>query len=68
MSGFNFGSLSMALSNTERSGVSFDSKALKWENEEGAKDLIDAINNCAKLQYLNLAGNTLGVDAAKGVW
>lgn len=67
MSGFNFGSLSMALSNTERSGVSFDSKALKWENEEGAKDLIDAINNCAKLQYLNLAGNTLGVDAAKGV-
>lgn len=67
MEGFSFGTLSRALDETERSGVSFESKAQKWETEEEAKDLIDAINNCAKLQYLNLAGNTLGVDAAKGV-
>lgn len=32
-----------------------------------AKDLIDAINNCKTLDYLNLEGNTLGVDAANGI-
>lgn len=32
-----------------------------------AKDLIDAINNCKTLNYLNLEGNTLGVNAAKGI-
>lgn len=32
-----------------------------------AKDLIEAINNCQILEYLNLEGNTLGVDAARGI-
>lgn len=32
-----------------------------------AKDLIDAINLCKKLQFLNLEGNTLGVEAARGI-
>ena len=32
-----------------------------------AKDLIDAIKNCKNLQYLDLEGNTLGVDASKCV-
>lgn len=32
-----------------------------------AKDLIDAINKCKTLDYLNLEGNTLGVDAANGI-
>lgn len=32
-----------------------------------AKDLIDAINKCKALEYLNLEGNTLGVNAANGI-
>lgn len=32
-----------------------------------AKEIIDAINNCSKLEYLNLEGNTLGVEAAKAI-
>lgn len=32
-----------------------------------AKDIVEAINNCAKLEYLNLEGNTLGVAAAKAI-
>lgn len=67
MAGFSFDHFSAALQETQKSGVSFESKALKWENEEEAKELIEAINNCPKLQFLNLAGNTLGVNAAKGI-
>lgn len=29
--------------------------------------MIDAINSCKVLDYLNLEGNTLGVDAANGI-
>lgn len=29
------------------------------------KVIIVAINNCSNLEYLNLEGNTLGVEAAK---
>ena len=32
-----------------------------------AKELIEAIENCKKLEFLNLEGNTLGVEAAKGI-
>jgi Ran GTPase-activating protein 1 len=32
-----------------------------------AKDIIQAISSCQNLHYLNLEGNTLGVDAAKGI-
>jgi uncharacterized MAPEG superfamily protein len=32
-----------------------------------ARDVIEAINSCQNLHYLNLEGNTLGVDAAKGI-
>ncbi|XP_031623299.1 ran GTPase-activating protein isoform X2 [Contarinia nasturtii] len=65
--GFNFGGIEQALAEARGSGVSFESQAKKWETEEGAKDLIDAINNCKSLNFLNLEGNTLGVDAAKGI-
>ncbi|XP_055299065.1 ran GTPase-activating protein isoform X2 [Sitodiplosis mosellana] len=67
MAGFNFGGLEQALADTRGSGVSFESQAKKWESEEEAKDLIEAINNCKVLSYLNLEGNTLGVNAAKGI-
>jgi Ran GTPase-activating protein 1 len=32
-----------------------------------ARDVIQAINSCQNLHYLNLEGNTLGVNAAKGI-
>lgn len=32
-----------------------------------AKPVVDAINSCTDLQYLNLEGNTLGVDASKAI-
>lgn len=31
------------------------------------KEVIDAINECKSLGYLNLEGNTLGVDAARAI-
>ncbi|KAJ9575851.1 hypothetical protein L9F63_007309, partial [Diploptera punctata] len=57
------------LSNTsmENTGVSFEGKALKLNSEDDAKEVISAINCCENLHYLNLEGNTLGVDAAKGI-
>lgn len=67
MAGFSFNAISQALDETKGSGVSFESKARNWGTEAEASDLIAAINICAKLQYLNLEGNTLGVDAARGI-
>jgi hypothetical protein len=32
-----------------------------------ARDILKAINACENLHFLNLEGNTLGVDAAKGI-
>jgi Ran GTPase-activating protein 1 len=49
------------------SGVSFAGQSLKLDSVEDAKPVIDEINKCTSLQYLNLEGNTLGVDACKGI-
>uniref|UniRef100_T1GUW7 Uncharacterized protein n=1 Tax=Megaselia scalaris TaxID=36166 RepID=T1GUW7_MEGSC len=46
------------------SGVSFAGKAQKWEDEEKVRELVEAINKCEKLDFLDLEGNTLGVEAA----
>ncbi|KAI4471870.1 ran gtpase-activating protein 1 [Holotrichia oblita] len=45
-----------ALENTRVtiSGVSFAGKSLKLDSENDAKPVVDAINDCADLQYLNL--------------
>ncbi|XP_055543929.1 ran GTPase-activating protein [Wyeomyia smithii] len=68
MSNFNLESITKALDAAPtKTGVSFLGKALKWETEAGAKELIDAIDACANLQFLNLEGNTLGVEAANGI-
>lgn len=32
-----------------------------------AKEIVDAIDKCSDLQYLNMEGNTLGVDASKEI-
>ncbi|VEN64230.1 unnamed protein product [Callosobruchus maculatus] len=65
----NVDSLTEALQKTKVSpnGVSFAGKSLKLDNEEHAKEVTEAINNCTDLEYLNLEGNTLGVNAAKAV-
>jgi Ran GTPase-activating protein 1 len=49
------------------SGVSFAGQSLKLDSVEDAKPVIDEINKCTSLQYLNLEGNTLGVEACKGI-
>ncbi|CAH1123149.1 unnamed protein product [Ceutorhynchus assimilis] len=65
----NVDSLAEALQSAKvsSSGVSFAGKSLKLDTEEDAKPVIEAINNCPQLEYLNLEGNTLGVDAAKAI-
>lgn len=68
MSNFDLNTLTNALGETPaKTGVTFLGKALKWETEAGAKELIDAIDACSSLQFLNLEGNTLGVEAAQGI-
>uniref|UniRef100_U5EZK0 Putative ran gtpase-activating protein n=1 Tax=Corethrella appendiculata TaxID=1370023 RepID=U5EZK0_9DIPT len=67
MENFNFGALANALLNTENNGVNFSGKAAKWESEKDAQSLVEAIKNCKVLNYLNLEGNTLGVEAAKAI-
>ncbi|PSN49681.1 Ran GTPase-activating protein 1 [Blattella germanica] len=51
----------------ENTGVSFEGKSLKLNTEDDAKEVTQAINACQRLHFLNLEGNTLGVDAAKGI-
>ncbi|XP_054276197.1 ran GTPase-activating protein 1 [Macrosteles quadrilineatus] len=61
--------LTNKLSNTKVTGegVSFVGKSLKLNNADDAKVVTDAIAACQNLEYLNLEGNTLGVDAAKAI-
>ncbi|XP_060535772.1 ran GTPase-activating protein 1 [Cylas formicarius] len=66
---FNVDSLAQALENANVSpgGVSFAGKSLKLDSVGDAKEIIDEINKCKNLESLNLEGNTLGVDASKGI-
>uniref|UniRef100_A0A182MJM7 Ran-GTPase activating protein 1 C-terminal domain-containing protein n=1 Tax=Anopheles culicifacies TaxID=139723 RepID=A0A182MJM7_9DIPT len=67
MATFNLTSITSALSDLDQHGVKWVGKASKWGTEAEAKDLIDAINACKDMRFLNLEGNTLGVEAAKGI-
>ncbi|XP_055709050.1 ran GTPase-activating protein [Phlebotomus papatasi] len=67
MAEINLNSLSAALDNVSGSGVSFEDKTKNWGTKDEVKELTDAIDKCQKLEYLNLAGNTLGVEAAQEV-
>ncbi|CAG9859602.1 unnamed protein product [Phyllotreta striolata] len=49
------------------SGVSFTGKSLKLDTENDAKQVTKEVDNCTNLQFLNLEGNTLGVDACKEI-
>ncbi|XP_049789716.1 ran GTPase-activating protein 1 isoform X2 [Schistocerca nitens] len=53
--------------NIEGNGVSFAGKSLKLDTEIDAKEVVDAIASCEDMQFLNMEGNTLGVDAAKAI-
>ncbi|XP_001689011.2 ran GTPase-activating protein [Anopheles gambiae] len=67
MASFNLTAITSALTDLDQHGVKWVGKASKWGTEAEAKDLIDAINACKDMRFLNLEGNTLGVEAAKGI-
>ncbi|KAJ8925020.1 hypothetical protein NQ315_001186 [Exocentrus adspersus] len=69
MSSINLDSVTEALQNARvsPSGVSFAGRSLKLDTEEDAKPVVEEIDKCRELQYLNLEGNTLGVDASKAI-
>ncbi|OXA62301.1 ran GTPase-activating protein 1 [Folsomia candida] len=48
-------------------GVSFKGLGAKWDTEEDVKNVVSKIRSCENLKYLELEGNTLGVDAAKAI-
>ncbi|CAG9828161.1 unnamed protein product [Diabrotica balteata] len=69
MSAFNVDSIAAILENARvsDSGVSFAGKSLKLNTEEDAKQVTKEIDGCSNLQFLNMEGNTLGVDASKEI-
>ncbi|XP_078043345.1 ran GTPase activating protein [Augochlora pura] len=69
MTPFNLSELGSQLENVTQkyTGVSFAKKGLKIDTEVDAVDVVKAIRECPKLEYLDLEGNTLGPLAAKAV-
>ncbi|XP_026293877.1 ran GTPase-activating protein 1 [Frankliniella occidentalis] len=57
----------LAATSVEPSGVSFQGKGLKLDSENDAKEVVDAMAKCTDLTFLNLEGNTLGVEASKAI-
>lgn len=48
-------------------GVSFAGQSLKLDTASHAQVVVDKINECPNMEYLNLEGNTLGVEAAAAI-
>ncbi|XP_025833592.1 ran GTPase-activating protein 1 [Agrilus planipennis] len=48
-------------------GVSFKGKSLKLDTQEDAKSVVESIERCKTLEFLNLEGNTLGVQASQAI-
>ncbi|XP_076649744.1 ran GTPase activating protein [Halictus rubicundus] len=71
MTPFNLSELESQLenvtTNSTGTGVSFAKKSLKLDSEADAVDVVNAIRECPKLEFLDLEGNTLGPLAAKAV-
>ncbi|XP_044269060.1 ran GTPase-activating protein 1 [Tribolium madens] len=69
MTNTNVDDLTNALQGTRvsPSGVTFAGQSLKLDTVEDAKSVIEEIEKCTNLQFLNLEGNTLGVEASKGI-
>ncbi|XP_017845704.1 ran GTPase-activating protein isoform X2 [Drosophila busckii] len=57
----------MSVQASEALGISFQGKAATWDNAEQVKDVLDALNRESRVHYLNLEGNTLGVEGAKAI-
>ncbi|XP_014243719.1 ran GTPase-activating protein 1 [Cimex lectularius] len=54
--------------NLPPSGVSFSNRSLKINTADDAKEIITAMENCGDcLEFLNLEGNTLGIEGANAV-
>ncbi|KAL5236359.1 hypothetical protein ACI65C_003769 [Semiaphis heraclei] len=51
----------------EDMGLSFADQSLSLNSAEDAKTIVSAIEKCRSLVFLNLQGNTLGIDAAKEI-
>ncbi|XP_015374344.1 PREDICTED: ran GTPase-activating protein 1 [Diuraphis noxia] len=51
----------------EDMGLSFADQSLSLNSAEDAKTIVSAIEKCQSLVFLNLQGNTLGIDAAKEI-
>jgi len=51
----------------EDMGLSFADQSLSLNSAEDAKTIVSAIEKCPCLVFLNLQGNTLGIDAAKEI-
>ncbi|KAK7791512.1 hypothetical protein R5R35_010892 [Gryllus longicercus] len=49
------------------SGVSFKGRSLKLNTEDDAREVVEAIEACSNLHFLDLEGNSLGVDSAKAI-
>nr|AKC00915.1 Ran GTPase activating protein [Drosophila melanogaster] len=65
MSTFNFASIAAQLG--QEQGISFENKVLSWNTAADVQDVVDALNKQTTVHYLNLDGNTLGVEAAKAI-
>ncbi|EDV54654.1 ran GTPase-activating protein [Drosophila erecta] len=65
LSTFNFASMAAQLG--QEQGISFQNKALTWNTAADVQDVVDALNKQTTVHYLNLDGNTLGVEAAKAI-
>ncbi|XP_037708112.1 ran GTPase-activating protein isoform X1 [Drosophila subpulchrella] len=63
----NFSFVSMAAQLGQEQGISFQDKALTWDTAADVQDVVDALNKQTTVHYLNLDGNTLGVEAAQAI-
>ncbi|XP_033170216.1 ran GTPase-activating protein [Drosophila mauritiana] len=65
LSTFNF--VNMAAQLGQERGISFENKARSWSTAADVQEVVDALNKQTTVHYLNLDGNTLGVEAAKAI-
>ncbi|KAH8273916.1 hypothetical protein KR044_003414 [Drosophila immigrans] len=65
MASFNFASMA-AMEGVEQ-GISFQDKAQTWDTAEHVKDVVNELNSKSPVHFLNLDGNTLGVEAAEAI-
>ncbi|KAH8244799.1 hypothetical protein KR032_000474 [Drosophila birchii] len=64
----NFSFVNMAAQLNEEQGITFQDKACTWDTAADAvQEVVDALNKQKTVHYLNLDGNTLGVDAAQAI-